>query len=317
MNNSLGGISFTSLKANLDLLGKDKTEIRKLTTVKIALIVTSRDLPTIVKEIVTYFNGFELKEIDDRNVMISGFHITIKLRKDQRKKPKPGLDNEAMFVSYINDAIKDNGAPLTLKFHGEGKEWLVEDVTAVKYVGNKNVFAGNKADAILVTFQNKKIPISLKKDNASKWASPDKTMKPTAEKFFQEMIDRKLTSISELPQKKNVFKINPIGFELDERNAKEMIFGNDVLVGDGAVIIRSFQPSDFDLNDQKEILNIKCSFIFRKYSDLTQKHKAYLILSNDSTRKVASNILPAGIRPEVVSGGTRLYGVKLVTYHAA
>ena len=155
-------ISFTNLKANLDLLGKDRIEIRKLTTTKIALIVTTRDVNTIVDEIVHTFKEFELENIDKRNITISGYHVTIKLRKDQRRKPKPGLDNEAMFVSYINDAIADNGGPLNIRFRDECHEWIIEDVKAVKYVGNKDIFAGAKADAV-ITFKNVKIPISLKK----------------------------------------------------------------------------------------------------------------------------------------------------------
>lgn len=315
----LKAITFTELKAGLSSLGKDNIDVVKVQTTKIALIVTTRDEQNILAEIAEKFIEFESEIIDAKNIKISGYHIQIKLRKNQRKKIVHHLKNEDNFVEYINDAVKDNGGSLTINFKSNQKIFEVHDIVKAKHVGSTGTLGtGKKADAILIDCAGKEIPISLKQDNAGSWASADSSMKEIAEKFYVHGLDKYHTRVEPHKEKKGVYTlIQPIGFKLNERVAKPMIFGKDILPN-GAIIVRTWTPTDFDLDPIKEILTIKCSYIYRNFEDLDEQHRAYLILRNDSTRKVASRIIPPGIRFEVVSGaGGKLRGVQLLQYNAA
>jgi hypothetical protein len=315
----LKSITFTELKAGLSTLGKDNVEVVKTHTTKVKLVVTYRDANLIMSEITDKFIEYEMEVINAYHVIISGFDIQVKMRANQRKKIVRHLKNEDNFVEYINDAIKDNFGSLTIVLKSNQKVFTLPDITKAKHVGSTGTLGtGKKADAILIDTDGVEYPISLKQDNAGSWASADSSMKEIAEKFYVYGLDKYLTRVEAHKEKKGVYTlIQPIGFKLNERVAKPMIFGKDILPK-GAIVVRTWSPADFELDPIKEVLTIKCSHIYRNFEDLDEEHRAYLILRNDSTRKVASRILPPGIRFEVVSGaGGKLRGVQLLQYKAA
>lgn len=309
-------INLTQLRTTISGLGTDNKDFKTITSTKLAVITSTRESDKLATQIVKMYAVYKPKLVDNKHVLIGNFEIVIKQHRHQKSAVAANISNEFKFVEYINQAIKDNGnEPLDISFFANmGKSFKVGHIVQATHSGQVDTRSGNKSDAILITKTGNKIPISLKQDNASRWGSPDAELKSVAEKFFNYVTEQGLTTVVGSPSNPNIFTVNPpIGFKLNDRIASYMIFGNDIRPN-GCVIIKTWDASDFDLNFNTNVLTVKCSYIYRSYNDVVEKHIPYFAMRNDASRKVASNIIPPGIRYEVVYEGGGKRGVKIIDY---
>lgn len=314
MSTGLMPINLTFLRTKISKLGTDRKDFKTLRSNKLAVITSNRESEKLTTYIADEFKQYKPKQITDKSINIGGYEVVVRRSRDQRSSLPDNISNEYKFVEYINQAIMDNGYTVSINLKSPNKQFSIKNVIKALHVGSVDIFANKKADVLLQS-SNSLVPISLKKENASFWGSPDKELKSIAEKFFTYIIKNKLVQLSTLPDNKNVNYIYPrIAFPLPESIGKSIVFGNDIINNHGAILIRSWKASDFILDYQKEnVLDISALYMYRSYSDIDQKHKPYFVFNNDASRKVASNIIPPGIRYSIVYQ-SKLGQAKIVNY---
>jgi len=196
---------------------------------------------------------------------------------------------------------------MTVKITDGRKSYLYENVIDVEEVG-RDTTNRKKADVRLVIKGGKKIPISIKKDNAEMWESADSYWAPVAKKIVD-----KLEANGEVEIKKagSVFKMTPnLGIKANNKEKEAVVFGSDLL-GSGFVVVRTFRSSDFQMTSDGDILEVKVTKIIDKMSDLKGKSDIFFLIRNDSSRK-GSKIRP-GLRVLAVSATRINKNVKVVT----
>ncbi len=312
----LQNLNLTQLRTTIAGLGTDNKSFKTIKSNKLAVITSTRESSKLAQEISKIYAAYNPRMVDDKNIHIAGFDIVVKQHRHQRDTIAKNISNEHKFVEYVNQSIKDNGnEPLDITISSNARSFKLNSIVEASHVGNLDPRSGSKADTILWSKSGQKYPISLKQDNASRWGSPDLELKNVAEKFYTYVLKKGYTTVL---AKNNIYSLNPpIGFKLNDRIANYMVFGNDIKPN-GAVVIKTWDGSDFNLShEQNGSLNIKCSYLYRSYGDLAEKHIPYFVMRNDMSRSVASNIIPPGIRYEVVYEGGGKRGVKLIEYHAS
>jgi len=231
---------------------------------------------------------------------------TIKARPASKQgKKSAGLDNEDTMIDNIKMFTKSG--PMTVKITDGRKSYLYENVIDVEEVG-RDTTNRKKADVRLVIKGGKKIPISIKKDNAEMWESADSYWAPVAKKIVD-----KLEANGEVEIKKagSVFKMTPnLGIKANNKEKQAVVFGSDLL-GSGFVVVRTFRSSDFQMTSDGDILEVKVTKIIDKMSDLKGKSDIFFLIRNDSSRK-GSKIRP-GLRVLAVSATRINNNVKVVT----
>lgn len=231
---------------------------------------------------------------------------TIKARPASKQgKKSAGLDNEDTMIDNIKMFTKSG--PMTVKITDGRKSYTYENVIDVEEVG-RDTTNRKKADVRLVIKGGKKIPISIKKDNAEMWESADSYWAPVAKKIVD-----KLEANGEIEIKKagSVFKMTPnLGIKANNKEKQAVVFGSDLL-GSGFVVVRTFRSSDFQMTTDGDILEVKVTKIIDKMSDLKGKSDIFFLIRNDSSRK-GSKIRP-GLRVLAVSATRINRNVKVVT----
>lgn len=314
MSTALLPINLTSLRTNISKLGTDRKDFKTLRSNKLAVIASIRESTKLIPLIINAFKNYKLTQITERSINIGGYEVVIKRMRDQRDTTPLGVKNEYKFSEYINQAINDNGYIVNISFKSSNNRWSIKNILNATNVGAEDIFSGKKADIILTTSEGYKIPISLKRDDAAFWGSPDTYLRPIAERFFKYIIDKKIVTLEHLSGNKDIFKITPrVAFKLPENIGKYMIFGTDILPN-GAILIRSWRASDFVMDYNKENnLDITCSSIFQNYNQIDSRHMPYFVFNNDASRNVSSKIIPRGIRYSIMYGG-KMGQAKIIDY---
>lgn len=200
----------------------------------------------------------------------------------------PGQANELMFVQSIEQYMGDG--PINVRIG----ERLLKNVSEVEYVAhltNKN----RKADVLFHTSDGK-VPVSLKKSNASRWASVDRRYGEEAFSMLIHAVSNKLTKLDVCNRTNGIVRLTkPIARKLTIGEINPVVFGSDVL-HKGLVVVNSFTPSDFVFANGT--LTVNCDVIQSKDDVIDTKYHPHLMIRNDSNRN--SKYLPRGIRVEIV-----------------
>lgn len=212
---------------------------------------------------------------------------TIKARPASKQgSASAGIQNELVMIDSIKQYTK-NG-PINIRITDGVKSKVYKDIVDVEEVG-RDTSGRKKADVNLVTKTNKKIPISIKKDNAEMWESADSYWAAKAKKIIDSLEAKKKIKVERVG---NVFKITPsVATLADNIEKKNVVFGSDIL-RDGCVVVKTFSPRDFVIEGDE--LVIKITKIIDSMTDLKGRYEVYFLIRNDSSRK-GSKIRP-GLR---------------------
>ena len=232
--------------------------------------------------------------------------FTIKARPASKQgKGSAGLGNEDAMINGIEQFTK-NG-PMTVCITDGKKKYEYKNVIGVEEVG-RDTTNRKKADVRLKIQGGKKIPISIKKDNAEIWESADSYYSSIAKK----VVDREeVRGTIAIEQKGSISYMQPnLGIKTTSSEKRDVVFGSDLL-NKGFVVVKTFRGSDFQMSKDGDMLYVYVTQIIDKISDLKGKDDIFFLIRNDSSRK-GSKIRP-GLRVLAVKGTRINKNVKVVT----
>lgn len=311
-------LSLITLKNLIGSIPGDKKEVRKLSNVELAVILSDReylkgDYPKRISEMLAPWKP----KVLGNGVKVEGFRIVLKKRAHQRKPKKryDGLKNEAAFHEYLLDALREctDGCSLNVYFTIKGVTvFSVEGVKKVERTGQKEQFQRKKADEKIILTNGTIVPLSIKQENAGSWESGDGIHRVLAETFWTWGVKNKYIVHRDHPQglTKTVSGVThkiqridrDIAFKLKHDLAKMAIFGSDI-IPNGAVIVADFSYDSF--TQEGENLFVECKHVFRKMEDIPTEYYPHFLFRNGVDRIVNKGaVIPAGIRPEIVTKGT-------------
>lgn len=206
-----------------------------------------------------------------------------------------GLDNEEIFVNNINSLL-ENG-PKDVKIVAGDKVVTFDNVTQVIGTG-LSTGEYSKSDANFYDGDKDLGGVSLKKDNAIYWESADVRFKDEVKNLLNAIIsgslgdevsyvslkDTKGNPDPDIIRMYNKKEDKPIAGvivdDLPKTEVEQVIFGNDNV----PVIVRTFRPSDFQLEGDTIIIN--ATKIYKTIEDV-EKDNALPILNirHDKTRR--------------------------------
>jgi len=259
---------------------------KKISSKRIA-VLTSDNRVDLLKTIVNDIPGAKYDSTPTGassagSVKVESFTILAKPASKQGNK-SAGIENEIVMIKSINDIIAENeGDPIDITIKAGTKKQVIRNVVNCKEMG-RDTTGRKKADIILETTRND-YPISIKKDNAEIWESADSYWHEYAEILIDELVaaDR-----IELRKSGPVYSLSPnFARKASKKEAKEVVFGSDLLVGNrGSVVQKTFSQDDFNMDYDKNMLTIKVSSIIRKPEDVKGDHTVWFLVRNDRTRK--------------------------------
>lgn len=232
--------------------------------------------------------------------------FTIKARPASKQgKGSAGLGNEDAMINGIEQFTK--GGPITVCITDGRKKYEYKNVIGVEEVG-RDTTNRKKADVRLKIQGGKKIPISIKKDNAEIWESADSYYSSIAKK----VVDREeVRGTIAIEQKGSISYMQPnLGIKTTNSEKRDVVFGSDLL-NKGFVVVKTFRGSDFQMSKDGDMLYVYVTQIIDKISDLKGKDDIFFLIRNDSSRK-GSKIRP-GLRVLAVKGTRINKNVKVVT----
>jgi hypothetical protein len=222
--------------------------------------------------------------------------------KPEGRQTTAGIQNENVLVENINRLT--SGGKMNVEFSGGGTIFKVEGVVEARGVG-RETGGGRKADVQLTTDGPRgTISLSLKMDNADRWESVDSWY---PEMGGQQLLDdamryknvrlAQLGSIFQMRDSRSGAKVNVAG-RASKQQAELVVFGSDIMPH-GAVIVKTFSGTDFEVSEDGGTIKIKATRIINSKRSL-KKDEVWFLLTNSSTR-TGSRIRP-GIRAEAVTG---------------
>jgi hypothetical protein len=222
-------------------------------------------------------------------VVIGKFSIGVAPLSKQGKK-SAGLDNEDILLKQLNDMLRDG--PMHITFKSGSKSFDIKDVKMAEEVG-LDTSNRKKSDINLITVDGRRVPLSLKKDNAEMWESADSYWSTTAKKIIDEQVAKNKAKLQIVG---GIRKIVPnIAVKATPAETKDVVFGNDILPGKGAVLYRTFSSQDFKIHEDGDTIVVSVSEIYRSVAEVEKgKQSVYFLIRNDSSRR-GSKIYP-GIR---------------------
>jgi len=219
-------------------------------------------------------------------IVIGRYMVGVAPAKSQGKA-SAGLDNEHTLFNMIREI--NNQGPMDILFKSkESKDFLVKDVVSFRDAG-RDTKGRKKADIVLITSTGVEVPISLKKDKAEMWESADSYWAKEAKRIVDEQVKKGNISLTD---KGNVKYMTPnVAKKANSSEAKNVVFGEDIIKGKGCVIEKTFSGS-YKIEDNVAIIEV--TNIITSLSDLKGNNEVWFLIRNDSSRK-GSKIYP-GIR---------------------
>lgn len=208
-----------------------------------------------------------------------------------------GLKNEQHLINKINEFVKQYG-PLDVTFVGDnGRRVTANGVTQALSTG-KNTRGRKKSDVHLMSDGNS-IPISIKKRNAEYWESADSLFGKEADSIVDRLVSAgtvKLIPTDKVRPGDNAqkVKISPeVAIKATPEQTEDVVFGKDILAGNGAVVKETFEDEHYTLNGNK--LFVTCDLVILEPEDIPGNLQVYFIIRNDSTRNRPGSKYP-GLR---------------------
>ena len=193
--------------------------------------------------------------------------------------------------------------PHTVVFSSETDQssWIVPGITHASPVGT-DTSNRKKADILLHTLHGDR-PVSLKDDSAECWESGDRVLGPV----FHDLYNR--SGARAVEQKDGTYRLDAaIATRAPTELVEQVVFGSDILEGDGAVLCRSFSEDDLGLTNGNH--QVHCTKIIRSISEVLDD--VWIMIRNDRTRN--SKWLPRGLRGLAVAR-SRVSGRTQVVYN--
>ena len=191
-----------------------------------------------------------------------------------------GLGNESILVDQVNNHTSEFG-PVNIVFKGPGAGMFsVPDVTQAISAGADT--AGRKKSDVNLMSSAGAVPVSLKQDNACYWESADSFYgKKAADKIDELLASGEI----EMIDKGGYYNISPnIAVKATPEETADSVFGSDLL-GNGAVIKKTFTDADFSYDEAKNTLVIDSTYIITDLSHVTGDYEVWFLIRNDKTRK--------------------------------
>jgi len=298
-------LELKSLISNLgynDLVSKGQKEL--------GVIVPSNMIATSLRKISGALENLGIEVVEPNiiklKIYINGpkdFIIRIRKKALQRITTNfntNGTDNEKKFIAHIKTFLKDNeGYPIDIYFLENGKEFKIANVIKVEDVAHK-VHSGNKADCLFITNDGKKVPLSIKQDNAGRWESVDSYWGEKGAKFLVYAVTTNQVELNQLPG--GVWHITPqMAIKASDEEVIKVCFGKDIIRDHGAIIKRTFKQSDFKWDKENNTLYINVSNVIMDLNDMKAlpNYYPYMEISNYPSRNVSAFKL-RGLRPQAI-----------------
>lgn len=217
---------------------------------------------------------------------VAGFTVGASPANKQGKK-SAGLDNEDALIDTIN--MYCASGPINIVFKAGTKTFRVEGVEKAIEMGRDT--SGRKKSDVNLQVKNKLIPLSLKKDGAEMWESADSYYAAKAKKIVDQQVGAGNVEMTGTTIK----KITPnIAVHASNAEARDVVFGSDIIRDKGAVLYRTWKSSDFKINADGD-LECETTSIYRTLQEVRKSDSdVYFLIRNDSSRR-GSKIYP-GIR---------------------
>lgn len=191
-----------------------------------------------------------------------------------------GLENEDNLRGAVEAVVAESAGPITVKFIGGGKEYVANNVVGAEDAGS-DTKGRKKSDLNLIT-ESGTVPISVKKDNAAYWESADTYWGKQAGQHIKKLLQSGEIDMIDRGGYYNVAPNFAVRASPEERVA--VVFGSDIL-GNGAVVKRTFTPADFSFDAEANTLNVAVSEILIEVSDLDESTMdVWFLVRNDKTR---------------------------------
>jgi len=228
-------------------------------------------------------------------VLYKGGAILFKPSKNSNSQG--GIKNEHHLINSINKFSQQMG-PLSITFIGDnGKNLTVDGVTKAIHVGGQ--VQGRKKSDVNLLSGNTPIPVSIKKSNAEYWESADSYFGAQADAIVDKLLANgsiTLTPTGKVRKSDNtpVVKISPeVAIKATPEQTSDIVFGSDVLEGNGAVVKQTFHDEHYTLNGNQ--LSITTDLVIIEPADIPANLQVYFIIRNDSTRNRPGSKYP-GLR---------------------
>lgn len=278
-----------SKKNRVSALQKIAAELDKLD------VIASYD-PTFDQRVKSTLGQVKVKSTES----YGDFDIVVKGKK-KFGDMRPGVANEILLEETIKRYAKDisDTGYITVEFRGGGKTMTVGKVVTANRVGD-TAAKGAKSDVTLISKprgKEKRVPLSLKEDNAGNWASSDSYWNPIASKIVEHALVNNLVSLSKMTN--IIYRLSKeITVNVTKNESEVAIFGTDILQNDGAILKKTFNQDSFEWIEEKQTLIVRVDYIWRTLSDIPANLHPALVIRNDAGR---GNI-PGykGLRPTIV-----------------
>ena len=225
----------------------------------------------------------------------SKVHILVKDIGKQGDK-SAGIANEVEIAGMIESVIQKYGRADVTFTDDRGIELEITNANNVIVAGRDT---GNRKKAdILITSEDQRLPISIKKLDAAAWESADSLIGAKAKTIIDKLVDEGLVELIKIGERRDgapVYKLSKeIVIEPTVDEAMSAIFGNDINPAGGGIIIQTFKPKHYTQDEDK--VTVEAHAVIKSIEDIPHSHLMVWLLRNDKTRNIAS-IGYAGIRP--------------------
>jgi len=289
---------FPYLSDKLIKLGYSLDDMKRINgrTLRLLLSTTNdKERKKVAQDIASELGG-DL-ERDGKDVRIAGGKIQIKSASHQGKK-SGGIENELHLVNKIKEFVKERG-PLTVTFVGDnGKRISANNVTDAVHVG-ADTKDRKKTDVQLLT-QDNLVPISIKKRTSEHWESADTYFGSRLDTAVDHLLAKKKITITPTGNFRKdgvpVVRINPtVAIPATDKESVDVVFGSDILAGNGAVVKETFQDEHYTL--QGNHLTITAELVITQPKDIPENLKVVWVIGNSSERMRPRSKYP-GLRPQ-------------------
>jgi len=257
------------------------TTLKKVSGNKIA-VLTNDNRVSVLEKIEKEIKGakYDSKPGSDSSAGRVRIGSVVVLAKPASKQGKAsaGVDNEHTLVNFINSAC--NNGPVNIIFDGENRvTFEVFGCIGAKAVGG-DTSGRKKADVVLIDYNDREYPISIKKDDAETWESADSYFGPTAEKIIDQAIK---DGVAKAVKHGSYYTLEPnLATPATPKEKRDVVFGSD-LEGRGCVVTKTFNSKSFEM--EGDLLKIDCKHVITSMKDVKGDKDVFFLMRNDKTRK--------------------------------
>ena len=202
-----------------------------------------------------------------------------------------GVANEAELANILQSMVEKYNSIDVEFVDPRGKSLKINNVTEVEMVG-KDVKERKKADVVLKS-ETQRLPVSLKKLDAETWESADTMFGKKAREIIDDLVDKGVVELIELPGKDGYALSKEIVVEPTEEESMSAIFGADINPA-GGIVIQTFKPEHFVQEGNK--ITIEAHAVIKNKSDIPESHLMVWLIRNNAGR-LSKALGIRGLRP--------------------